>query len=546
VAQTIHTDAIQHEPHALRAVPAVETAAPGQHDESLPVDSISGAAGAAATLRGAIARSSPSQRTRMLRSLSRTQGNAFVARLFSARPAVAQRFTPSEHQQIGGATTLGKQDLDIKLDDGSNLTFPEMVALADYFGSVVDIQKLAESDAGKKDVRWTLGFAGLRGKPGDIIATGRQDEIRTQYYKLAASNISHFGKGGTAQNMYQEQHKKALQDAFFSGITSDGKYWNDALAGEAFCEHFLTDLFSAGHVRTPRAEIKQWYVDHYPDSVSAFVLFMAGNLRKRLTNLSLLKHGPIEDAPIEFDDPDGERKFLEEHKDHPTLARATIAAARITLDLVIASKIEELGGAALESFSVGDLVSLAFHDRDNVGLAVVSDVNLAGETVPGGFHWTAFGDKNLNVEGAGPALQMVVAAANASIAELQAARTFGQTMGRTKRFTTEEVQAVEASTPTLNPPFKAERFIPREDPDIQNTKLEWKWGQMNPEMVEALGESVSSGIVPQLRARAPKEPLKIAGIWHAHVDQAYTDFCDYFALIPLTVLTQVMHGPPTD
>lgn len=189
-------------------------------------------------------------------------------------------------------------------------------------------------------------------------------------------------------------------------------------------------------------------------------------------------------------------------------------------------------------------MSLAFHNRDNVGLAVVSDMNPDGQAVPGGFHWTAFGDKNLNVEGAGIALRMVVAASNASIGDLEAARALGHTLGRTKKFTSEEVQAAEASTPSLNPPFKAERYIPREDPDIANIQLEWKWGQMNREMTDALAAAVSSDIAPQLREKAPEEPLKIAGIWHAHVDQGFTEFCDYFALDPLSVLTKVMHGPP--
>ena len=44
-----------------------------------------------------------------------------------------------------------------------------------------------------------------------------------------------------------------------AGETSNPAVWRRALSKEAFADHFLTDLFSSGHVRTPRSEMQQWY-----------------------------------------------------------------------------------------------------------------------------------------------------------------------------------------------------------------------------------------------------------------------------------------------
>ena len=38
---------------------------------------------------------------------------------------------------------------------------------------------------------------------------------------------------------------------------------NQAYLYEAFGEHFLTDCFSAGHIRTPRTTIFEWYKQHW-------------------------------------------------------------------------------------------------------------------------------------------------------------------------------------------------------------------------------------------------------------------------------------------
>lgn len=64
------------------------------------------------------------------------------------------------------------------------------------------------------------------------------------YLQLAAVNWDHFGAGAVAS--YQAGHTLALVTA----ATTDD--YSKAYAMEAFACHFLTDLFSSGHLRTPR------------------------------------------------------------------------------------------------------------------------------------------------------------------------------------------------------------------------------------------------------------------------------------------------------
>lgn len=64
-----------------------------------------------------------------------------------------------------------------------------------------------------------------------------------RYLELAATNWDHFG--ANAISVYQAGHTLALQTAAAGSCM-------EAYALEAFACHFLTDLFSSGHLRTPR------------------------------------------------------------------------------------------------------------------------------------------------------------------------------------------------------------------------------------------------------------------------------------------------------
>lgn len=77
----------------------------------------------------------------------------------------------------------------------------------------------------------------------DLLPLGR-------YLKLAASNWDHFGR--SALLAYQAGHGAALQQALRARGSGDERDLQLAYAMNAFADHFLTDLFSAGHLRVPR------------------------------------------------------------------------------------------------------------------------------------------------------------------------------------------------------------------------------------------------------------------------------------------------------
>jgi hypothetical protein len=74
-----------------------------------------------------------------------------------------------------------------------------------------------------------------------------------RYLKLAANNADHFAQ--YAQLAYIAGHSVALQHALTAKTSQDKKLLEQAYAMNAFADHFLTDLFSSGHLRVPRKEI---------------------------------------------------------------------------------------------------------------------------------------------------------------------------------------------------------------------------------------------------------------------------------------------------
>ena len=79
-----------------------------------------------------------------------------------------------------------------------------------------------------------------------------------RYLQLSAENWDHFGV--TAVAAYQAGHRVAMEQAVWARrFTGDEeaveRELGTAYAMNAFADHFLTDLFSAGHLRVPRKEM---------------------------------------------------------------------------------------------------------------------------------------------------------------------------------------------------------------------------------------------------------------------------------------------------
>lgn len=85
------------------------------------------------------------------------------------------------------------------------------------------------------------------------------------YMKLASANYDHFGQD--AIDSYLAGHRLALNLAQVAKSDDDLRI---AYAYEAYADHFLTDLFASGHLRTPRRDIVTW-CKYTPQTVSSFL-----------------------------------------------------------------------------------------------------------------------------------------------------------------------------------------------------------------------------------------------------------------------------------
>ncbi len=102
-----------------------------------------------------------------------------------------------------------------------------------------------------------------------------KESVNNRYLRLASANWEHFaaprgpksagpgaGNRGSAGGSYRALHEDALlraRDAKKAGLPI-----GEPMAHEAAAEHFLTDGFAAGHLRTPRQDIANYWRAKYP------------------------------------------------------------------------------------------------------------------------------------------------------------------------------------------------------------------------------------------------------------------------------------------
>ena len=398
----------------------------------------------------------------------------------------AAEFAGPEHKAIGD-TGSGHESSSIPFGNPPQpLTFGDVVSMAgDYFETYEQMRDLGTTAGGRTELewaRWKCLDLKRQGVPEPQATEEMKKNTRDRYLLLAARNISHFSAGGTAWQAYSLWHGKAIADALEAGQTSDTAVWRRALTKEAFGDHFLTDMFSAGHVRTPRAEIRDWYDRHLPETSEKFISYMAKYIFDR----------------------------LDERQQLPPL----LWWVGWLTKSIMADRIRAMGGEAVNSFSLGDIVSLALHDQDNKGLVVVSDVDPDGHVVPGGYTWTAVGDGHLgrNAHGA-ETKAMAIAAVIASLRDLERVRGVGVKLGNgpaTLAQKTDEIRKALGSTG-----FAARAFVPRESKaaganvpltrsDGARAPLEWRWGKLGDVAFGVVDETVKGRIASELHEMAEK------------------------------------------
>src|SRR5579864_932152 len=214
-----------------------------------------------------------------LLALQHSAGNAAVSRLVAgARPTAkrsgsVQRFVGPEHEQLGNVTGTS-----IDLGNGVVLTWGQVVAIAgDEFGSVEDLQAAVATDEGKARLRAALEHDGVPGATAAKLPQPKDDKERKaqdsdeqkKFVDLAMHNTAHFPDAGEAIDAWANHHAAALEEAVKAGLANNPGGMQLAYLNEAFGEHFLTDCFSGGHIRTPRHQIVDWYVGTFAPRVTA-------------------------------------------------------------------------------------------------------------------------------------------------------------------------------------------------------------------------------------------------------------------------------------
>ena len=344
--------------------------------------------------------------------------------------------------------------------------------------------------------------------------------IRDRYLSLAAVNDDHFvspgrsdaatGSGfGSAPSAYANLHRVALDDA--SALGRRGGDLAQAMSREAAAQHYLTDSFAAGHLRTPVAEIRRFWKARYPDFWEHLQRRVASDTATALRELSRA----IRVVP---------HRFLYDR----TLAELTTRTSQYPV------------------LSVGDLVARCFHDWDNIH----------GLEVDGG--GVVFGDGHID-EGA--TTELALAAARAGNDDIEVAFALGAS-GRGGRGEA-LYAAVREATGASGDAFPAEARIPRAS--AANPTQNWKTTDVDSlwesPIVGTRGTTVGEALVAMLD---PGEQfirqleglgqglsgarglfaLPLLGGWLAgKCCQAYHDgFVAPLASDPQSVLLDVVHG----
>jgi hypothetical protein len=366
---------------------------------------------------------------------------------------VIQRFESDEHARIGdsGATDGSGAVARVELAPGYSISYGEMVAMAgDYFVSIDQMRRMAARPgpgAGTREEIEYVRAVKVRGRTGRSYSQAARDAVEARYYELAANNRSHFSnatRADTGRSVaeqagrapdperdrivrdirlppsprnaiegYRYYHVRALAEA--ARAAASGLSIDAALATEAFGGHFLTDSFSAGHVRTERQSIKE----HWDRKIPMFFYNLKGWMAEEIAirvaaGMSMFGLQVRED--VAYDPP-----FL--------------AGAR----QVIAEKLDAIG-----PIGFGDLVSGAIHDYDNEHGVVATS---AGTTV------TLYGDGHAR---RGDTERLATEAVRTGIAEIRQAFANGAAMN---------VQDIIDTSIGRDGLFAPERMIPEARPD---------------------------------------------------------------------------------
>lgn len=294
----------------------------------------------------------------------------------SVQQKAVQRFEANEHKQMGDE---GSGNAKIKLAPGLEVSFGDITAMAaDYFESAAQMKQLAgkEGDGknvpGSRDEILFVWRVHVQHHPEEEEQFGAdlRKVVKERYYRMASFNPTHFtnveagddklthqqradkrgpdGKPINNAGSYRMNHVEAIKAAAAAGKSGGSR--DDAMLYEAFSSHYLTDAYSAGHVRSQRISARNWWNDRVPMFWTNLLWWMAEQIAKHINDNNW--RGNV--ATVDY--------MWQE-------ARTTITT--------------QLKDKGIPQMSFGDVICGAIHDQDNTDgvMAKVGDeeVRLVGD-----------------------------------------------------------------------------------------------------------------------------------------------------------------------
>ncbi|MGH3975923.1 MAG: hypothetical protein ACRDS9_21720 [Pseudonocardiaceae bacterium] len=280
------------------------------------------------------------------------------------------------------------------------------------------------ADGAFVDARFEPGgqFSDFRFTP-TAAATELERRVRDRFLTLATANGDHFvapGPADTAHHQngaysngfdsaviaYRRLHKAALDEAYRLGRCGGDE--SRAMAKEAAAQHYLTDAFAAGHLRTPVTAIRHFWHHRYPRFWHSLQHKVAADTAAALQELA--RPARMLPAGFVYD------------RAHAAVKARTSRYPPITL---------------------GDLLARVFHDWDNSHGLILQ----GGEKL--------FGDDLLE-QGVGK--KLAVAAVRAGINDVEVAYHLGASGSRLNGENL--YQAVRSATGAPHDAFRPETLIP--------------------------------------------------------------------------------------
>jgi Domain of unknown function (DUF4157) len=438
-----------------------------------------------------------------------------------------QRFESNEHKAMGDNATKEM----VELAPDFKVTFGDLTAIADFFGSVAQIKEFAKSDFGLQQIKFVI-YVEIRGQKNRKSEFSKEVEnaVKKRYYTLAGGNYVHFTnpKEGDSQRDFKDKvndradekddrgnpvigsdglpkkvpvnnagsyrlnHESALREAYEAGKKGTSK--NEAMLYEGFASHFLTDAYAAGHMRPERISIKEYWDPKVPMFWTNLKWWMAECIANHLNNQSIALSGFTE-------------QFLWEQ-------------SLETLE-------NKIKGKGIPDLTFGDAIAGSVHDNDNekgVNAQVGNEVvKLVGDG--------AVLDKNNHALATGAdTMAKVTAGVKASLQEVEMA-----------------YKGKEPSSISIDGLYRAEQLWPKpiadSDPQQDNKTLNWKVESVvellnDPRMKEAVAkfanekaELLSAEIIPMDWPYAKEKELAVTEGALAKLKGSPDSVCNTFLTI---------------